>query len=713
MRKFLSLVLAVMMLLGMVPLAGAEEVITLNVWSFTNELEGMINKYYAPTHPNVKINYVIYPTDGGEYTSKVDAIMASAAASDEAPDIFTLEAAFVKKYVNSNVTADLSKVGITSADVADAFPVMKQIGTSNLTGELKALSWQTTPGVLIYRASLAEKYLGVKTPDAFQAKVDNWDLFLNAAEKVNAESDGAVKMVTGINDVWNAFIYGREQGWVVDGKLVIDPSLYDYLDLAAAMETNDLHHKSFSWSSAWFDGMKSDTTLCYFLPTWGLHYTLKPNCGPTTNGVMTDEELKAACEQDGGTYGDWRIVPGPVSYNWGGTWIGANAAKVDAASAAKKAAIKDFMLFFSTNEDFLYAFSKDTGDFISSNKVINRILDEGGTSNPFLSGQDHIAVFAEAANLINGAIVTEYDEKIDSLWRSYVVSPYVNGEVELDDAITTFKAEVSAQFPELIIEDEPSGLINSMTFPDAAFRAWVKKNCDQDGDGILSSAEAAAVTAIDLRGVNAGSVQGIHAFPALKAVTADCSNTSLLSSLNLYGYADITTLSHNEVRDAAVTPTQTAPGKTAGKHCSLCSKVLVAQREIPKLGGDYVFGDMDNNGKAEFQDTLLLLQSLASWGVPVNDECADVNQNGGTDLDDVLLLLGYWLGEAFELKIVDKAYVLLDANGRELASFEILDTPSIPETGDHTPVLLWCSLMAISIACLAWLMRTARMRERA
>jgi len=56
MKKILSLVLAVMMLMGVVSFAGAEEEITLNVWSFTNELEGMIEKYYKPSHPNVKIN---------------------------------------------------------------------------------------------------------------------------------------------------------------------------------------------------------------------------------------------------------------------------------------------------------------------------------------------------------------------------------------------------------------------------------------------------------------------------------------------------------------------------------------------------------------------------------------------------------------------------------------------------------------------------------
>nr|MBR4279885.1 carbohydrate ABC transporter substrate-binding protein [Clostridia bacterium] len=452
MKKILSLVLAVMMLMGMVSFAGAEEEITLNVWSFTNELEGMIEKYYKPSHPNVKINYVIYPTDGGEYTSKVDAIMASAAASDEAPDIFTLEAAFVKKYVNSNVTADLAKVGITEADVATAIPVMKQIGTKTSTGELKGLSWQATPGALMYRASLAEKYLGVKTPEEFQAKVADWDLFMETAAELNEKSEGATKMVVGAGDIWNAFNFGREQGWVVDGKLVIDPILYDDLDLAVELEQDDLSNKGGAWSEVWFAGMKTDTTLAFFLPTWGLHYTLKPNCGLTTNDKMTDAEMQAACEKDGGTYGDWRMVAGPVGYSWGGTWVGANNAKVEAASDAKKAAIKDFILFFTMSEEFLYTYAKDSGDFVGNNAIVEKILNEGGTPNPFLGGQDHYAIFAEAANLANGSIMTDYDEKMNSLWDTCVTTPYSKGEVDLDAAIAEFKAQVKAQFPELVVE---------------------------------------------------------------------------------------------------------------------------------------------------------------------------------------------------------------------------------------------------------------------
>ncbi|MBR6186427.1 MAG: carbohydrate ABC transporter substrate-binding protein, partial [Clostridia bacterium] len=96
MKKALALVLAVMMLLGCVSIASAEDKIKLVVWSFTNELQGMIEKYYLPDHPELEIEFQIYPTDGNAYTTKVDNLLGSNPTSDEAPDIFTLEAAFVK-----------------------------------------------------------------------------------------------------------------------------------------------------------------------------------------------------------------------------------------------------------------------------------------------------------------------------------------------------------------------------------------------------------------------------------------------------------------------------------------------------------------------------------------------------------------------------------------------------------------------------------------
>ena len=72
MKKVLSLVLALALVLGVMSFASAEGEIKLVVWSFTNELQGMIEKYYAPNHPEITFDFQIYPTDGSAYETKVD-----------------------------------------------------------------------------------------------------------------------------------------------------------------------------------------------------------------------------------------------------------------------------------------------------------------------------------------------------------------------------------------------------------------------------------------------------------------------------------------------------------------------------------------------------------------------------------------------------------------------------------------------------------------
>lgn len=450
MKKLVALLMAAVMLFACMSFAMAEEKIVINVWSFTDEVEGLLNNYYKPNHPDVEINYEMTPT--ADFPAKLDNIIASAATSDAAPDVFALEAAFVKKYVNSATTATLESLGFTADELAGALGVMLQIG-SDAAGTPKALSWQSTPGALMYRASLAEKYLGITTPEDFQAAVADWDTFMETAETVKEASNGACAMVVGSGDIWNVYQYQRSEGWVVDGKLVIDDELYDYLEITKTLEQDDLSLKSDAWTETWYTGMRGDTeVLCYFLPTWGLHYTIKPNCVAGGGDAKNDEELAAMSEAKGGTFGDWRMVAGPCGYSWGGTWMGANGYKVETWSDAKKAAVKDMIYFLTLDVDQLYTYAKDSGDFVGCVAAVERIIAEGGMPNPFLGGQDHYGMFYEAATLANGSLMTEYDADLNDLWGKFVTAPYSKGEKDLDTCIADFKAEVAAAFANIVVE---------------------------------------------------------------------------------------------------------------------------------------------------------------------------------------------------------------------------------------------------------------------
>ena len=416
----------------------------------------MIEKYYLPNHPELDIEFSIYPTDGNSYTNKINTILESSPTSDTAPDIFTLDSAFVKHYVESDKTGDLRNIGFTNEELSDTFPVVAQIGQTS-TGIQKGLSWQSTPGVLFYRASLAERYLGITSPEEFQEKVKDWDSFLQTAEELKIASEGACKMVVGSGDIWNAYMYNRNVGWVANGELIIADELLDFEELCKTMEADDLTHKGSAWSEVWFAGMRGELeTLCYFLPTWGLQYTLKPNCVTDWDSFDPDSEENIQNATENGTYGDWRLTIGPTSYSWGGTWICTNSAKIAIADSAKKAAIHDLLYFFSLDEEWLVQYAQDSGDFVSSTSAVETIISSGDTSDPFLGGQSPYDIFATAAALANGSLVGEYDGTIEQLWNEYVTNPYSRGEKDLETCLDEFKYAVSAIYPEFPYNPEPT-----------------------------------------------------------------------------------------------------------------------------------------------------------------------------------------------------------------------------------------------------------------
>ena len=116
------------------------------VWSFTDELKTMIDKYYGPTHPSVEIEYSLTPTD--QFPNKLDPVLAS---GQGAPDVFALEAAFVRKYVESGLLLDIT-------DIADEARSKSPLTRSKLVPSMVSVRYVMAgmSGAMFYRRSLAK-----------------------------------------------------------------------------------------------------------------------------------------------------------------------------------------------------------------------------------------------------------------------------------------------------------------------------------------------------------------------------------------------------------------------------------------------------------------------------------------------------------------------------------------------------------------------------
>ena len=149
---------------------------------------------------------------------------------------------------------------------------------------------------------------------------------------------------------------------------------------------------------------------------------------------------------------------------------------------------------------------------------------------------------------------------------------------------------------------------------------------------------------------------------------------------------------HIEAIDAKVDATCTEPGKTEGKHCSVCNEVLVAQEEIPATdhkwdngkvtkeptatedgvktytcancgetktevipatGAEIVWGDASGDGKVNAMDATRILRYVAKLikEDKIDLIAADVNSDGRVNAMDATRILRYAAKLIAELKV--------------------------------------------------------------
>ncbi|OJV66808.1 MAG: ABC transporter substrate-binding protein [Clostridiales bacterium 38-18] len=409
--------------------SGSTEKTVLNVWSFTEEVPGMITKYLE-THPDFAAKYeikttVIATTDGA-YQPALDQALASGGA--DAPDLFTAEAAFVLKYTQgdaSQYAAPYKDLGIdvdNAIKAADIAQYTIDIGT-NPNGDVVGLGYQATGGAFIYRRSIAKDTWGTDDP-AEIAKIigPGWDKFYSAAADLKAKGYG---IVSGDGDIWHAVENSSDTPWVVDGKLNIDPKREAFLDLSMKLKENDYHNDTQDWQDAWFADMKdagAKKIFGYFGPAWMINYVIAGNSGDT--------------------FGDWAVCEPPIGFFWGGTWV------LGSASSDNKDAVGELINWITldtTEQGLQYMWANGTlnGEGGTKDAVASgTVMSMSNGELEFLGGQNMFDVFIPANQFANGKNLTQYDETINTYWRDQVRA-YTSGSKSREDAIKDFKQMVA------------------------------------------------------------------------------------------------------------------------------------------------------------------------------------------------------------------------------------------------------------------------------
>lgn len=409
---------------------------TINVWAFTDEVPKMIEKY-KETHSdfNYEINTTIIATTDGAYQPALDQALAAGGA--DAPDIYCAEAAFVLKYTQgdaANYAAAYKDLGIdidAKIKEADIAQYSVDIGTRG-NGDVVGLGYQATGGAFIYRRSIAKDVQGTDDPATIKEKIGggsgSWDQFWKAAEELKAKGYG---IVSGDGDLWHPVENSSPTGWIVDGKLNIDPKREEFLDLSKKLKDNGWHNDTRDWQDAWFADMKGEGAqgiFGFFGPAWLINYTLAPNCG----GEKVGE----------GTYGDWAICESPIGFFWGGTWLLANK------DSKVKNAVGDIIEWITldcseTGLQYMWANGTLNGEGGTKDAVASgTVMSKSDGSVDFLGGQNMFDVFVPANAFANGKNLTQYDETINMKWRDQV-REYTAGNKTREQALADFKQDVA------------------------------------------------------------------------------------------------------------------------------------------------------------------------------------------------------------------------------------------------------------------------------
>ena len=396
------------------------------VYSWNTELGGIIENYFLAKYPEYKdlIKYVNLECSGtdGVYAEKITNLLNE--GGSEAPDLMAFDSDVVGGFIESDYIANVADLGITPTMYADAYEYTIAHGTYD--GNVKALSWQATPGCFVYRADIAKEVLGTDDPDQVQESVKDWDTFFATADKMK---EAGYKMLSGADDIKYVVTDQRSEAFVKDDTLKLDDSVKTLFEYSKKLYDGGYTNKTAMWNDAWNQSYDGDV-FGWFGTTWFTYWS-----------INTEKHV-----------GDFRLCTGPAKYHWGGSYMVASSQCKNKELAAfvmyTLTCDADFMAEYFGGEklgaDYLGEEQKNgSSDFVNNKKAVEKIIAAGAGACKTLGDQNPVSFWADYAASMSIADGSAYDADMIN-YITEAMTAYNEGKVaDPDAAIKMVKDKVS------------------------------------------------------------------------------------------------------------------------------------------------------------------------------------------------------------------------------------------------------------------------------
>lgn len=458
-KKLTAILLATAMTLSMVACGSGEGKATANdtsksdaavtegqklvVWTLAADLKQFAEKF-KETNPGVEMEVVeIAPAD---YPTKVEAALLGGAKE---PDIIVGEPQMLGSMFEAGFFEDLNQAPYNAQDYAgEIVDYVWEVGQDE-AGIQRAISYQITPAGFFYRRDIAQTVFGTEDPNEIGKLFADYPSIVEAGKKLKA----AGYRIFASDAETNSF--SGDSAWVIDGKLNVAQSRYDYMDLCTELYQQDLTAYAAQWAAPWYQAMGGPVPILTAATQWGtddMNVWDSESFGAATEGMDTTEVFAFGLpswgvltmrDNVGETSGLWGVCSGPAYGFGGGTYIGISA------QSERKELAWEFLKFITLNEETAdWWIEKSQGDTVSLVAALEKHADD---ENAVYGGQKLYAFWLEQAKGIDYSKVTKYDKAIGDAWGA-AISAVKEGTMTKDDAVKEFYDKVAATYPEIEIE---------------------------------------------------------------------------------------------------------------------------------------------------------------------------------------------------------------------------------------------------------------------